>query len=234
MGDVNDNYRAIQAEIAELAIKSGRDPSEITLVPVSKGHSVEKIHEVYEAGCRTFGENRVQEAVQKITQAPSDIHWHFIGTLQKNKVNKVIGKFSLIHSVDSVELAEAISDRSEGEVTKILLEVNTSGEEAKHGLKVPEWKEKFQQVLQLPGVQVEGLMTMAPYTDQQDVIRKCFRDLRNLRKDLALLMSIEEEKLHLSMGMSNDYLIAIEEGATLLRIGTAIFGERSIVDRTSV
>lgn len=184
----------------------------VKIVAVSKGCSLEQILALYEVGCRDFGESRVQEALLKIEKAPKDIRWHFIGKLQKNKVRKVIGKFFLIHSVDSFDLAEKISQVSQemNVVTSILFEVNTSGEPSKSGFKPEEVR-----LINLSGISLKGLMTMAPLTDNIHIIRKTFSDLRLLRDKLGLK--------ELSMGMSSDYWIAIEEGATMLRLGSCIF-----------
>ncbi len=222
-----DSYYKIKQHIASTALECGRNPKEITLVAVSKQFSWGHISSAYNAGCREFGENKVQEALEKMSEAPDDIHWHLIGTLQKNKVRKVIGKFALIHSVDSIELAEKISLCSEGQgvKTRILLQVNTSGEATKHGYTIDEWREVFNEVRELSNVSVEGLMTLGPFTRDKGVIRRCFRGLREFRDELC--ENFEECELpHLSMGMTNDYPIAIEEGATLVRVGSAIFGER--------
>lgn len=213
---VSDNYQNVKSQIVEAAQQCGRDPREITLVAVSKGYPWEHVQPLYQAGCRDFGESHVQDALQKMSGANSDIRWHFIGTLQKNKVNKVIGHFFLIHSVDSLELAQKISSSSqEKEVTTpILLQVNTSGESTKHGLTVEEWRRAFEIVIQLPAIRVEGLMTMAPFVQDEATIRRCFERLRKFKEELSLQ--------HLSMGMSNDYKLAIAEGATILRIGSAL------------
>jgi len=189
-------------------------------VVVTKNHPLEDVLDLYEAGCRHFGENRVQEALSKVEGAPSDIQWHFIGTLQKNKVPKVLGSFSLIHSVDSPDLAEAISKRSQ-EMTPVLLQVNTSGEATKHGLSPEQWLQTIEQVNCLPNLDIRGLMTMAPFTEDKAIIRSCFACLRKFRDQLE--SELGKELPHLSMGMSHDYQVAIEEGATLLRIGSAVF-----------
>ncbi|MBA3958663.1 MAG: YggS family pyridoxal phosphate-dependent enzyme [Parachlamydiaceae bacterium] len=198
-------------------------PSHIQLVAVSKGHPIESILSVYQTGCRDFGENRIQEALEKQTKMPSDIRWHMIGTLQLNKVRKAIGKFTLIHSVDTPELAQKISSCSleQNLKTAILLQVNTSGELSKHGLSVEQWRKAFASVLALPGVHIEGLMTIAPLVEDKETIRRCFASLREFRDELEKQYKISLPKL--SMGMSHDYQIAIQEGATLLRIGSAIF-----------
>lgn len=221
MSAIADNYRRIQEEVKELAQKYNRNPEEILLVAVSKGCSLEQIQEAMRAGCRNFGENRIQEAESKTTAGLSEIDWHFIGHLQKNKVGKTIGKFCLIHSVDGLELAQKLSQHSveAGCVTKILLQVNTSGEAAKQGMSEQEAPKILETCLSLPGISVEGLMTIAPNVSDEKVLRNCFARLRILKETLIKYAPLR----HLSMGMSNDYKYAIAEGATLLRIGSAIF-----------
>lgn len=214
------NYSALKQEIADLAIKAGRDPAEIALVAVSKGISWHRMEQAYSQGCRLFGENRLPELDGKIQEAPSDIQWHWIGHLQKNKVSKVIASCSLIHSVDSLDLACKISTLSSERPTRILFEVNASGEATKQGFAPAELQKLFPELQALPNLQIEGLMTMAPFTKDPLPIRKTFATLRQLRDKLA---TPDNPLPHLSMGMSNDYPIAIEEGATLLRIGTALW-----------
>lgn len=221
----DNRYSILVQDVHKIAIECGRNPNDITLVAVSKTHSWDNVAPAYAAGCRNFGENRVQEALEKIAAAPADVRWHLIGSLQKNKVNKIIGKFALIHSVDSVDLATKIAhtSASTGVVTPILLEVNTSGEVSKHGFNEKELLDAFDALTQLQGIRLDGLMTMAPLTNDEDVIRRCFGRLRHLR-DLFKEKGCRNAPMnHLSMGMSNDYRIAIEEGATLLRIGSALF-----------
>lgn len=224
---IEKNLKALNERITLAAERSGRKRDEIFLVAVSKGRSVEEIREAYWAGCRDFGENRVQEALEKMQQTPGDIRWHFIGKLQKNKVNKVVGRFVLIHSIDSMELAERVSRVSEelGIKTAILLEANTSGEETKSGLTPKEWEKDFGKLLALRGIEMHGLMTMAPLTEEESVIRHCFSQLRLLRDRLQEQAGELADLSTLSMGMTHDYPLAIQEGATLLRIGTAIFHE---------
>lgn len=214
-------YPYVLDRVAATARNCGRDPSEITLVAVTKGHSWTEIQPAYREGCRDFGENRIPEAREKIAQAPTDVYWHFIGALQKNKVRKAIESFVLIHSVDTFELAKKISDCSieMNRIARILLQVNTSGELTKQGLSKENWRRNIGKTLELPALSVEGLMTMAPFVEDERVIRNSFIQLRLLRDEFNLR--------HLSMGMSHDYPIAIEEGATILRIGTAIFGNCS-------
>jgi pyridoxal phosphate enzyme (YggS family) len=218
---IADNIHHIRADIQTIALHSGRDPSSINLVVVTKNQAPSEILQAYETGCTSLAENRVQDALIKIPLLPPDINWHFIGTLQKNKISKIIGRFVLIHSVDTPELAKEINliSSKAGVVTNILLQANTSGESAKHGLSPDEWLKRFQEVAELPNVKINGWMTIAAQTENEDVIRSSFRRLRELRDATGLE--------HLSMGMSNDYRIAIEEGATLLRIGSAIFEEVS-------
>lgn len=216
-------YLQIRDDIRNCAVKCGRNPEEIRLVVVTKNHPLEEALIAYDAGCRDFGENRVQEALDKFENAPADIRWHLIGTLQKKKVSKVIGKFALIHSIDSFELAEKISQASlnAGTTTNILLQVNVSGELSKHGLSIEDWRLYVDKLFALPSLRIEGLMTMAPLTDDKELIRYTFSRLRHFRDEVQRIFGIALP--HLSMGMSHDYEIAIEEGATLLRIGTAIF-----------
>jgi pyridoxal phosphate enzyme (YggS family) len=219
------HYSYVQSDVQEIARRCGRNPQEITLVAVSKGCSKEEVRQAYEAGGRDFGENRLVEALPKMAQSPQDIHWHLVGTLQKNKVRKAIGKFVLIHSVDSVELARKISQCSQEQklLTSVLLQVNVSGEKTKHGMNPEGWLRIFQEVWTLPGICIKGLMTIAPLVEDEGVIRDSFRGLRLLRDELAEEVGGVEALPELSMGMSHDYPIAIQEGATLLRIGTAIF-----------
>jgi PLP dependent protein len=219
------HYQQIKENIENLACRVGRQPSDITLVVVSKTCPLEKLQSVYQEGGRQFGESRVQEALEKIPQLPSDCTWHLIGSLQSNKVVKAVDSFQLIHSVDSFELAQKISEvgRTKNKNTSILLQVNTSGEITKHGLSGKQWQTQLDAINQLPSLCIEGLMTLAPYTDDQEIIRSCFRQLYQWREQWRSEMRCLEIFRHLSMGMSHDYSIAIEEGATLLRIGTAIF-----------
>lgn len=224
---IQKNLAKIQAEIAEKAHAVGRISSEIELIVVTKNQSLNNIKEAYDFGCRKFGENRVIEALEKKTSLPEDISWHLIGSLQSNKINKAIGHFSLIHSVDSLELAQKISHVSEEKElqTAILLQVNISGESTKHGLSAEQWKQHVRGLDRLSGLKIQGLMTMAPLTEDIGVIRNCFRSLRQLKEEFQQRFTNPQDFYHLSMGMSHDYPIAIEEGATILRIGTAIFSK---------
>jgi pyridoxal phosphate enzyme (YggS family) len=222
------NYQVLTESIAEIAYKCGRNPADIEVVAATKGHPLRDIQPVYQFGCRDFGESWMQEALPKIAQGPEDIRWHFIGNLQKNKVRKALSSFALIHSVDSYELAAKISESSLEEeiVTKILLEVNTSGEETKHGFSLESVRTHLEKIISLPSIEVQGFMTMAPHVQDEYVIRSCFSKLWHLRDEIVMLAEGTIALPHLSMGMSNDYHWAIQEGATILRIGTAIFGDR--------
>lgn len=215
----SERFKRLNEQIAEICLRSCRNPSDITLIAITKYASLEATHEAYSFGLRAFGENRVPAALQKMAKLPLDIDWHFIGHLQSNKVAKAIGRFSLIHSVDSYELAQKISVASiqNNSTTPVLLQVNTSGEHSKQGFASITFREHFLGLSQLSGISIQGLMAMAPLTDDTNLIRACFSRLRNLRDELKLR--------HLSMGMSNDFSIAIEEGATLLRIGSSLFGK---------
>lgn len=222
---IRDNLASLLKTIAETAQSCGRKPEEVKMVAVSKGRPLGDIQEAYEAGCRDFGESRVQEALLKMEQAPQDIRWHFIGKLQKNKVNKVIGRFELIHSVDTVELAEKIGRASleQGIKTAILLEANTSGEKTKSGLSPAEWEAVFDKILILPGIEIKGLMTLAPLTDEEEIIRHAFSELRLLRDRLNALWKGRTSLSILSMGMTHDFCLAIQEGASIVRIGRGLW-----------
>ena len=215
--------------IDEAARKAGRSPDSIRLISVSKQVSSGKIIEAYQAGSKCFGENKVQEAVSKIDEVNTqDISWHFIGHLQKNKIKYLDSRFELIHSIDSLSLAEKISTYCEGQNQRqaVLLQVNVSGEEAKFGMTPAELEDQLSSFGQLKGIQVQGLMTIPPQNPEAENSRQYFSALRVLR-DKFQAMNIEGVELkELSMGMTNDYLIAVEEGATLVRVGSAIFGQR--------
>lgn len=214
---LSERLKKLKDQIFDACRRSNRDPSEITLIAVTKYATLETIREAYNLGLRSFGESRIPTALEKMAQLPSDIDWHFIGHLQSNKVAKAIGRFAFVHSVDSLDLAKKISSAStqQGCNTAVLLQVNTSGESSKQGFTPDTCREQFLELSQLPGISLQGLMTMAPLTDDANLIRACFSRLRDLRDELKLR--------HLSMGMSQDFPIAIEEGATLLRIGSSLF-----------
>ena len=226
---IADNLASVTHHIGEAARKAGRDPDSIHLIVVSKQVSSKKIIEAYQAGSKYFGENKVQEAVSKIDEVNAqDVSWHFIGHLQKNKIRYLDSQFDLIHSVDSLALAEKISAYCEGQNRKqgILLQVNVSGEEAKFGMTPSELEEQLPSFGQLQGILVQGLMTIPPQDSDAENSRQYFSALRELR-DKYRAMNVEGVELNeLSMGMTNDYPIAVEEGATFVRVGTAIFGQR--------
>ena len=216
----------VKGRIAEAAARGGRDPGEVELVAISKTHPAEAVREAVDAGQLLFGENRVQEALVKIPSLPDRVRWHLIGPLQSNKVRKALPHFELIHAVDSAELARDI-DRIAAELglfPRVLLEVNVSGEGSKHGFSEEGLERDLEKLLSLPRLQVEGLMTMAPLASEAESARPFFTRLRDLRDRLALRTGIPLATL--SMGMSGDFEVAVEEGATLVRVGSAIFGSR--------
>ncbi|CUI16518.1 hypothetical protein PNK_0893 [Candidatus Protochlamydia naegleriophila] len=232
MESIADRYRMIQDSIWQRAMACGRKPEEVALIAVTKTHPPSFIQEAYQAGGRHFGENRVQELLPKIPALPNDCNWHLIGSLQSNKVGKVLdSSIKLIHSVDSLALAEkiAFAGQARQKETPILLQVNISGEASKHGFSQECWEAVLERVAQLPALRIEGLMTIAPFTNDQVLIRSCFKALAHLRDKWKGYMQNPAIFSHLSMGMTNDYEIAIEEGATLVRIGSAIFGGRPLV-----
>lgn len=220
-----DNYRRLKEEIVNTAIKCRRNPEEIQLIVVTKNQSWETVLPIYHEGCREFGESRLQEALPKINLSPRDCHWHFIGSLQKNKVRKVLDHFEIIHSVDSLELAHKISEVSQekNKKTSIFLQVNTSGESSKHGMSPTECLKHFEELNALVGLDIQGLMTIAPFIDEEVVVYQSFENLRLLRDKLVTEYHPRNRLPHLSMGMSHDFKIAIAEGATMLRIGTKIW-----------
>jgi PLP dependent protein len=226
MSDIPGRIEVVEEQIVRIAERCGRLASEIGLIAVSKSQSAETVREALDAGQLLFGENRAQELIAKVPLLPSSIHWHFIGNLQKNKVRKVLPLVDLVHSVDSVELALDI-DRIASELglfPRVLLEVNVSREATKCGF-IPEVaRREAPRLLALPRVQWEGLMTIAPIMDAADKARPFFAQLRTLRDQIAAENQIDLPTL--SMGMSDDFEAAIKEGATLIRVGTAIFGPR--------
>jgi PLP dependent protein len=226
---IADNLASVMHHIDEAARKAGRSPDSIRLISVSKQVSSEKIFEAYQAGSKCFGENKVQEAVSKIAEVNAqDISWHFIGHLQKNKIKYLDSRFELIHSIDSLSLAEKISTYCEGQNQRqaVLLQVNVSGEEAKFGMTPAELEDQLSSFGQLKGIQVQGLMTIPPQNPEAENSRQYFSALRVLRDKFQAMNIGGVELKELSMGMTNDYPIAVEEGATLVRVGTAIFGQR--------
>lgn len=226
---IKENYLSVLNKIEETCDKCGRDKASATLIAVSKTKPLEDLQEAYEAGARDFGENHVQELTWKIPAMPDDVRWHMIGHLQRNKVKYIVGKVFLIHSVDSLRLAEEISKESVkiGVVSNILIEINASGEESKWGLDLDQTISLIREVAKLPGVCIKGLMTVAPYTENPESNRQYFKALKQLSVDIEA-QNIDNVYMNvLSMGMTGDYLVATEEGATYLRVGTGIFGERN-------
>ena len=228
---ISDNIQAVRESIDEAVAASGREKGSVTLIGVTKVFPVEYAESAAVSGLTDLGENRVQELVPKVERFSAldlDVNWHLIGTLQKNKVKYIIGKTHLIHSVNSVELAEEISKRSLGNnvTTGILLQANVSGEESKHGFAPHELKPAIDKILDLPSVEVCGLMTMAPIETYEGQAREVFAKTRVIFEDLKSYTGLESWKV-LSMGMSQDYKSAIYEGSTHIRIGTAIFGNRA-------
>lgn len=232
---IKDNFDAVMDRIAQAAESAGRRPEDVRLVVVTKGHAVEAVHAAVEAGARLLGENYVEEAVPKIEAAAgyAQLEWHMIGHIQSRKARAVVENFDFVHSLDSLKLARRL-DRFCGELGRslpVLLELNVSGEESKYGW--PAWDEDkrdelapdVQEILDLANLRVQGLMTMAPYLDDPEEARPYFQLLRQTLEDLAEKFPGAEWK-ELSMGMSADFAVAIQEGATLVRIGTAILGDR--------
>ncbi len=225
---ITQNYDEIQKNIDAACEKAGRERAEVELIAVSKTKPVSMLAQLYEHGCRDFGENKVQELVEKYETLPKDIRWHMIGHLQRNKVKYIVDKVFLIHSVDSLRLAEEISKEAckKNVTVNILIEVNVAQEETKFGLKTDETAELIRQISVLPGICVKGLMTIAPYVENAEENRQYFRKLKQLYVDI-MHKNIDNISMgSLSMGMSGDYLVAVEEGATYVRVGTSIFGER--------
>ena len=225
---LKDNLARVEERISRVCIRAGRSRDEVTLVAVSKTKPVEMLREACGLGVRVFGENKVQEIRDKYEEMPPDTEWHMIGHLQTNKVKYIVDKVKLIHSVDSVKLAETI----EKEAAKhnisvdILLEVNVAEESSKFGLKTVEVIPAFEQIAQLPHINIRGLMTIAPFVEDPEENRPVFADLHKLYVDIKEKNIDNGTVSILSMGMTNDYEVAIEEGATMVRIGTGIFGAR--------
>ena len=226
---ITENLEQVRRNIVEACKAVNRDPSEVTLISVSKTKPVSMLQEAYDAGSRDFGENKVQEIMDKYPQLPSDIRWHMIGHLQRNKVKYIVDKVALIHSVDSLRLAEAIeNEAAKHNVTvPILIEVNVAQEESKFGLKTEEVLSLVESVAVLPHINIKGLMTIAPYVEDPEENREIFRELKKLSVDIAAKNINNVNMSVLSMGMTGDYQVAVQEGATMVRVGTGIFGERN-------
>ena len=220
---IEQNIQDVKQRIAGACERAGRSPEDVTLIAVTKTVDVPAIEAAFDAGIRNFGENRVQEAVPKIEQLGrlrDKLTWHMIGHLQTNKAKTAADIFDIIHSIDSVRLAETLSERSQKKLP-VLIEVNVSTEATKSGLLLPEVAEAIKQIGRLPNLEIAGLMTIAPWESDAEEVRPVFRQLRQLRDALGLK--------HLSMGMTDDFEVAIEEGATLVRVGRAIFGVRKYI-----
>ncbi len=225
---LKENLKDVQGRIREACQRSGRDPREVTLVAVSKKKPLSDIEELLGTGQMEYGENYVQELCEKYEKISSPVHWHMIGHLQRNKVKYIIDKVALIHSVDSFSLAEQIEKEAakKGKIAEILLQVNVAHEETKFGLDLQGVTDLAEQICRLPHVRIRGLMTSAPYVSDPEENRGYFRALHQLFIDIRS-KNIDNVSMDiLSMGMTNDFEVAIEEGATMIRVGTAIFGER--------
>lgn len=229
MSMVVENLAEVEKHICEACARAGRSRDEVTLIAVSKTKPVSMIEELLPGGTRDFGENKVQELVDKYEVLPKDIHWHLIGHLQRNKVKYVVDKACLIHSVDSMRLAETISEKGvkKGVTVPVLIEVNVAGEESKFGVTLEETEGLVREIAKLPSIQIKGLMTIAPYVEDPEENRVHFSRLKQLSVDIKN-KNIDNVSMDvLSMGMTGDYQVAIEEGATMVRVGTGIFGERN-------
>ena len=226
---LKENYEEVQKKITEACKRAGRNREEVTLIAVSKTKPVEMLSEIYDLGERNFGENKVQELTEKEEVLPKDIHWQMIGHLQRNKVKYIIDKAELIHSVDSIRLAETIDKEAakKGIVVNVLLEVNMAKEDTKFGLMPEEVMDFIHEIIRFQHIKVQGLMTIAPFVENPEENRIHFANLRKLSVDIAKEKVDNVNMSILSMGMTNDFEVAIEEGATMVRIGTAIFGERN-------
>ncbi|MFC1906099.1 YggS family pyridoxal phosphate-dependent enzyme [Chloroflexota bacterium] len=217
--DISQNLKAVEQRVATACERAGRSPDEVTIIAVSKTKPAQVVKAAFEAGSTNFGENRIQEAEEKIAKL-SHINptWHLIGHLQTNKVKIAVQLFDIIHSVDSVKLAEFISKQADKEI-EVLLQINVAQEESKSGFTVAELPQALEKISELPNINVQGLMTIAPWVNDAEEVRPVFKRLKEMGDSLGLK--------HLSMGMTDDYEVAIEEGATMVRIGRAIFGARS-------
>lgn len=228
---LKDQLQEVEKRIQAACDRAGRKREEVTLIAVSKTKPVETLQEAYDLGVRIFGENKVQELTAKYEALPKDIHWHMIGHLQTNKVKYIIDKAELIHSVDSLKLAETIEKEAAKHdlIADILVEVNVAEEESKFGMKMEEVILFVEKVSAFPHVRVRGLMTIAPFVEDPEENRSIFADLHKLYIDIKKKNHDNDTVSVLSMGMTNDYEVAIEEGATMVRVGTGIFGARNYV-----
>jgi len=227
MNSIAENLERVREQIAQAAARAGRVAEDIELVAVTKTHPAEKLREAIEAGQTLFGESRVQEARAKIPELPSNLRWQFVGHLQKNKIRHALPLFEMIHSVDSLGLAQDINRIAEeqGMHPRVLLEVNVAGEGSKFGFESETLRAEMESLLALPRLSILGMMTIPPLAEEAEASRKYFVQLRTLRDRLQAEFRVDLAQL--SMGMTQDFPIAVEEGATLVRVGTAIFGKRS-------
>lgn len=227
MSSIAENLESVREQIASAAANSGRSADDVELVAITKTHPVEKVREAVEAGQTLFGESRIQEARAKIPELSSNIRWHFVGHLQKNKVRQALPLFEMIHSVDSFALAQDINRiaEEEGLYPRVLLEVNVAGEGSKFGFAPDDLREQMEALLGLSRLSIEGLMCIPPLAVESEDSRKFFVQVRELRDSLEKEFNMKLPQL--SMGMTQDFPIGIDEGATLVRVGTAIFGERT-------
>ena len=226
---IQEQLKCVEEKICRACERSGRSREEVTLIAVSKTKPIEDLKEAYTHGARCFGENKVQEITEKYPQMPEDVKWHMIGHLQRNKIKYIIDKVSLIHSVDSLRLAEAIQAEAVKHrvIMPILIEVNVAEEESKFGLSVEETLPLIEQISTMENLCIQGLMTIAPYVDDPEENRWVFQKLKKLSVDIDRKNINNVNMCVLSMGMTGDYEVAIEEGATMVRVGTGIFGERN-------
>jgi pyridoxal phosphate enzyme (YggS family) len=233
MNSIAENLERVREQIARAVANSGRSAEEVELVAISKTHPADKVREAIEAGQTLFGESRVQEARVKIPELPSNVRWHFVGHLQKNKVRQALPLFETIHSVDSLALAQDVNRiaEEEGMYPRVLLEVNVAGEGSKFGFAPDKLREQMEALLELVRLSIEGLMCIPPLAVESEDSRKFFVQVRELRDSLEKQFNVKLPQL--SMGMTQDFPIAIDEGATLVRVGTAIFGERSKKQRAT-
>ena len=224
-----ENIKEVQKKIREACEKSGRDESDITLIAVSKTKPDTAIEEALPSGVLDYGENKVQELCEKYEILPKEIRWHMIGHLQRNKVKYLVGKVNLIHSVDSLRLAEQIEKEfaKADEIANVLIEVNMANEESKFGITAQETEELVRKIAKFPHIRIKGLMTIAPYTENPETNRMYFRNMKKISVDIKGKNIDNVSMGVLSMGMTGDYQVAIEEGATMVRVGTGIFGERN-------
>ena len=226
---INENISKVRENIVKACEKAGRNPEEVTLIAVSKTKPVSAIEEALLSGTLDYGENKVQELCDKYDVLPKNIRWHMIGHLQRNKVKYLVGKTYLVHSVDSLRLAEQIEKEfaKHNQVCDILVEVNIAQEESKFGINAKETEELIRKIAKFEHVRIKGLMTIAPYTEDPESNRDYFREIKKLSVDIRDKIIDNVNMDVLSMGMTGDYMVAVEEGATMVRVGTGIFGERN-------